>query len=139
MPGANEADLRSAIFALVEADNGVSGIVTLFKKKHPIVRWGSTGHRTKPIIALYFYDAAPRRPTDDPLDVFASFDIEVTEEDANTGLESKTADRLVAVLTNPAFTVRGLDVAPYWGHRRNLSEITGGQRLVVEARFKFNR
>jgi len=135
---ASETDLRRAILALAAADTGTGGLVKLLAKAHPIVRYGSTGARAKPIVTLLFYDAAPRPPTLDSLDVWAQFDIEVSE--AALGLEDKVADRLGVVLTNAAFTSKGLDAAVFWGRRRNLSELAeGGQRKVVEARFKLHR
>jgi hypothetical protein len=134
----NETDLRKAIVAIAEADTGAGGVATLIAKTHPVVRWGDRAMRDRPIVTVYFGTTTYRSPRRDPLTVPATFSAFV-EAGAN-GLEDEVLDRLVAVLTAPAFKAQGLDVAPFPRRRRDMAALEeGGQRKDLDMDFWLNR
>ena len=138
----NEADIRLALAEIVEADTGTGGLVTLTGKARPMVSWGDKGMNSRPIITYYVPNSRRRHGTKDALVLDAQFDAHV--DLSSTGLEEQLIDRLETIIThtNLSSTARTnpVDVAPYWGARRELPELDEGRRrLTLECQFWFNR
>lgn len=138
---ANEYDLWQAIVAIVEADTGagnMAGTGSLTGKDNPLVRIGTRGTFTRPIVMGELLPYRYLGPTEDEFVVPARLHC-LTAGGAG-GLEVRMCDRLEVILTNAAFTAEGLDVAPFLRGRRPLSELDeGGQRLVLEVDFLLTR
>lgn len=135
---ANEQTLWTAIVSLVEADTGTGGLVELTARTNPLVEWSDIGLNTRPITAGILLDITPRPPTAVPLTIRGRFSALVDASDA--GIESDLLDRLEAVLTNPAFTSLGLDVAVYVRRRRDNSPLErGARRKDMDLDFEYDR
>lgn len=138
----NEADIRLALAEVVEGDSTTGGLVALTGKAKPMVRWGDRGMNDRPIITYFVPSSRRRTGTKDALVLGVQFDIWV--EANSTGTENKIADRLETVITHTNLSTgtrtNPVDVAPYWGPRRELPEMDEGrQRLTLECDFWFNR
>lgn len=135
---ANEHDLRVAIVAIAEADNGAGGVATLTAKPHPLVRWGDKGARSRPITTLYFPRTRYHNGSKDLAWALGRFD--VFAPPGSGGLEDRIADRFEVILTATAFADEDLDVAPFLRTRGDQPELDeGGQRKQFDIEFLFNR
>lgn len=141
----NPSDLRAAIGAIVIADTGAGGIVTLLGKAadptQAIVRWGDAGMNDRPILSIFFPVTRGRDAsgeTDEPLVVDGQFDVHV--ERGSGALAENVLERLKVLLDWTAFDGQGLDVAPFWGVAgESPALIEGSARYTQEVRFQFNR
>lgn len=135
---ANEWTLWLAVVAIVEADTGVGGIVTLTAKPTPLVPWGHPLMTTLPIIAGSRGESRPLSPDNGKLVVPMTFDVFAKLQSAD--LPTTVRDRLEAVLTYDNLLARGVDAAPTVRRRRSLPELEqGGQREAVDIDFLMTR
>ena len=138
----NEADIRLALAEVVQGDTSTGGLVALTGSSRPMVRYGDKGSNARPIITYFVPTSRRRMGTKDALVLGVQFDIWV--EANSTGTENKIADRLETLIThsnlNSTVRTNAVDVAPYWGPRRELPELdVGRKRLTVYCFFWFNR
>jgi hypothetical protein len=132
--------MRQAIVAIADADTGAGGFYVLVgNKTGRLVRWGDRGMNERPVVALAFGTTTYRSPGEgDRFRIPATFSAFVAG--AAGGLEDRLLDRLVLILTQPAFAARGLNVAPFPRLRRDLATLEeGGQRKDLEMEFWLTR
>ena len=136
---ANEWTLWAAIVAIVKADTGPGGIVTLLGQAAPLKQWGDPGMSARPIIAGSLGERTPLSPTEGHYRVPVTFD--VFADPGSGDLPMRTLDRLEVVLTAVNLAAQGVDAAPFVRRRRSLPQMTtqGGQREAVDIDFLMTR
>ena len=137
---ASEFDLWAALVAIAEADTGAGGLVTLCRKPNPLVVWGDSGMRKRPVITGLIVSAPRRSGTANGFRVRYQFDAHVERTDLAEGLASRILDRLEERVTQAALAAQGIDAAPTEKLRRDLPSLEeGGMRKAAEYEFLMTR
>jgi len=131
---ANAYDVLLAAMQIARGDTGaggLAGVSGLTGKTVPLVRWEDfadveDASRAPPIATIEVISALPNSGAPPMFLVRAQVDAWV--ERNSEGLESQILDRLETILTSPAFSTEGLDVAPTAKTRRYWTGLENGRR-----------
>lgn len=121
----SEYDVIKAVIAIAQADTGAGGLVPLTGNATPLIRFHDIGHFTLPIATIAILDSTVARGT--PLSLIVSVQFDAFVKHGSEGLDVQMIDRIVEVMTTPAFKAEGLDAGVTLGGRRMLSDLEDGR------------